>query len=109
MGPGEREIDQVTAVVTELAVNGGFALTDQMAAQGLTEAVAQSKTRLETADQMGGGWRRLADRRSLGMGLDRLGTQVKEALGGSEWTKRRRHGRVLGGAEDRRSGGGGRA
>ena len=83
----EREIDQVTAVVTELAANGGFALTDQMAAQGLTEAVAQSKTRLETADQMGGGRRRLADRRSLGMGLDRLGTQVKEALGGSEWTK----------------------
>ena len=46
----EREIDQLTAVVTELAANGGFALTDQMAAQGLTEAVAQSKTRLETAD-----------------------------------------------------------
>ena len=83
----EREIDQVTAVVTERATNGVFALTDQMPAQGLTEAVAQSKTRLETADQMGGGRRRLADRRSLGMGLDRLGTQVKEALGGSEWTK----------------------
>jgi hypothetical protein len=86
----EREIDQVTAVTTELAANGGFALT---------EAVAKSKTRLADAELgaistaltgqgfEGGGRRRLADRRSLGMGLDRLGTQVKEALGGSEWTK----------------------
>ena len=53
---------------------------------GPEDLLGMGLDRLGTQVQDGSG-RRLADRRSLGMGLDRLGTQVKEALGGSEWTK----------------------